>query len=270
LNLKAQERLFLENSLRHAQENQEFRLLYQPQMDLRTQQLIGFEALIRWEHPRLGLLSPDQFIPIAEETGMMIPMGAWVLRTAAIQWCRWRENGLFLPGLTVNLSVRQFMQKDLVESVGQILRETGMQAGCLVLDLTESMIMTDAETSRQKLEQLKSLGVKLAIDDFGTGYSSLSSLKQFPIDMLKIGRAFIRDINTDPNGAAIVQAILALAGALQIEVLAEGVEHAGQLAFLKREKCQAAQGFLFSDPIPPEQAARWLDEKRQWYCIFRS
>jgi EAL domain-containing protein (putative c-di-GMP-specific phosphodiesterase class I) len=258
LNTKAHERLLLENSLRHAQDSDEFRVYYQPQVDLFTRALHGFEALLRWQHPKLGLLTPYKFIPIAEETGMIVPIGEWVLRTACRQWRAWSDLGLAPPHISVNVSIRQFRQREFADKVAQILEETRMEPTRLQLELTESVFMTNVEESVGLLQELKTLGVRLAIDDFGTGFSSLNYLKQLPIDTLKIDRSFVRGISSDPNDAAIVRAILALAQALRIEVLAEGVETDAQCDFLKEINCRPAQGFLFSRPIPPEQAGAWL------------
>lgn len=258
LNTKAEERLELETYLRYAQNHNEFRLHYQPQIELQTGRLVGLEALLRWQHPKLGLLSPGKFIPIAEETGLIIPIGEWVLRTACEQWRVWHEAELKPPRMSVNLSARQLRQLDLAGSIAQIIDETGMDPTRLELELTESAFMTNAQASSKLLATLTSLGVRLALDDFGTGYSSLSYLKQFPVHLLKIDRAFMQDLETDANNRAIVEAMLALAKALGIEVLAEGVETESQREFLAQHHCQMAQGFLFSPPVPDIDATGWL------------
>ncbi|MBA1147710.1 EAL domain-containing protein [Ectothiorhodospiraceae bacterium WFHF3C12] len=254
LDIAARERLLLEGGLRRAVENDELRLAYQPQVDLRTGAFIGFEALLRWEHPELGLLSPDRFIPIAEETGTIIPIGEWVLRQACAQWRKWCDLGLPPMTVSVNMSVRQFRQPDLASVIQRALREADMDAHWLELELTESMLMTNADMSTGILDDLKAVGARMAVDDFGTGYSSLNYLKRFPLDTLKIDRSFIKDIDRDSDDAEIARGIIALGRALQLTVLAEGVETADQRDFLLREGCHFAQGFMFGRPVAPEQA----------------
>jgi len=241
-------RMRFERHLRHALEHDEFVLHYQPQADLRTGAIVGMEALIRWRHPELGMVPPASFIGLAEETGLILPIGAWVIRTACIQNKRWQDAGLGHLRIAVNLSARQFAQKDLVQSIAAILQETGLAPQYLDIELTESIVMTEVERTIGILRQLKQLGVQLSIDDFGTGYSSLSYLKRFPIDVLKIDQSFVRDIMSDSGSAAISNAIISMAHSLGIEVVAEGVETEEQCEFLSRNMCDEIQGYWFSRP----------------------
>ena len=249
MNQRALERLRIESDLRNALERRELLLHYQPQVDLRTGRVVGVEALLRWEHRELGMVPPMRFIGLAEETGLIVPIGEWVLRTACTQMKTWQMEGFGPLRVAVNLSARQFGQKDLVESVAEILVETGLDPGCLEIELTESLVMTDVERAIGVLRNLKFLGVKLSIDDFGTGYSSLSYLKRFPIDVLKIDQSFVRDITVDAEDAAIAAAIISLAHSLKLQVIAEGVETEAQLTFLRRHQCDQMQGYYFSRPI---------------------
>ncbi|HSC71310.1 MAG TPA: GGDEF domain-containing phosphodiesterase, partial [Candidatus Methylomirabilis sp.] len=260
MNYKAEERLLLDNSLRRALERQEFFVHYQPQMDLLTGRLIGMEALVRWLHPEMGLVTPDKFIPLAEESGLIIPIGEWVLRTACRQNKAWHDMGFGPLRVAVNLSGRQFKQERLVESVAAILDETGLAPALLELEITESTIMRNAEETIVTLRRLKEMGISLAIDDFGTGYSSLSYLKHFPIDRLKIDRSFVLDITTDPDDAAIAEAIISMAHSLKLKVTAEGVEQQEQLHFLAQRKCDAMQGYLVSRPISTEEFTLLLQQ----------
>jgi diguanylate cyclase (GGDEF)-like protein/PAS domain S-box-containing protein len=262
LTAAANERLELEASLRRALANGEFVLHYQPQLDTRSGVLIGCEALVRWNSPRGGLISPARFIPLAEETGLIVPLGEWVLRTACAQAKAWLDAGLPPLRMAVNLSSRQLLQRDVVQRVAGILKEFGLPADCLKLELTESMIMGRGEQAVELLHALKSLGLRLSIDDFGTGYSSLAYLKRFPIDELKIDQDFVRDIPHDPNDMEIAAAIIALARNLNMEVMAEGVETREQLDFLTRQGCHAYQGYLFSPPVPAEDFIRFLEGVR--------
>jgi diguanylate cyclase (GGDEF)-like protein len=252
LNAKAMKRLTLENSLRRALERSEFEVYYQPVLDINTKKIVGMEALLRWHHPELGVVQPAEFIPLAEDTGMILPIGEWVLRTACTQSKLWQEAGFAPLSVAVNLSARQFEQQNLVEVVARILQETGLNPRDLELELMESSIMQNAEVAVRTLGELKAMGVKIAIDDFGTGYSSLGYLKRLPIDTLKIDRSFVRDVTTDPDDAALVMAIITLAHNLRLKVIAEGVETEDQRRFLHLLRCDEWQGYLFSEPLPVE------------------
>jgi diguanylate cyclase (GGDEF)-like protein len=249
MNEKAAERLRLEADLRRAIERGEFEVHYQPQIDLIHRRLTGVEALIRWRHPELGLVAPMEFISLLEETGLILPVGEWVLRQACAQKKSWRDEGLAVARMSVNLSSRQLNDPSLVATVGRILGETALSPPDLELEITEGMI-EDADQALKILLALSAMGVTLAIDDFGMGYSSLAHLKRFPIDTLKIDRTFVRDVTTDSDDAAIAKAIIAMAHSLKLKVIAEGVETKEQLAFLKGESCDEFQGFLFSRAIP--------------------
>jgi EAL domain-containing protein (putative c-di-GMP-specific phosphodiesterase class I) len=261
MNAKALKRLTLETSLRRALERMEFVAYYQPRVDMSTGLVIGAEALVRWRHPDLGLVPPAEFIPLAEDTGLIVPLGEWVLRTACAQSKSWQESGFAPLSVAVNLSARQFQQQNLSDVVARILRETGLDSNYLELELTESSIMKDAESSVRTLGELKEMGVKIAIDDFGTGYSSLGYLKRLPIDMLKIDQSFVRDVTTDPDDAALVMAIIALAHNLRLRVTAEGVETEEQRAFLHLLRCDEWQGYLCSRPLPAEAFEELLSSR---------
>jgi diguanylate cyclase (GGDEF)-like protein len=252
MNAKAMKRLTLENRLRRALERSEFEVYYQPVLDTNTRKIVGMEALIRWQHPELGFVQPADFIPLAEDTGMIVPIGEWVLRTACTQSKSWQAAGFAPLSLAVNLSARQFQQQNLSEVVARILQETGLNAHHLELELTESSIMKNAESAVRTLGELKEMGVKIAIDDFGTGYSSLGYLKRLPIDTLKIDQSFVCDVTTDPDDAALVMAIITLAHNLSLKVIAEGVETEAQLSFLHLLRCDEWQGYLCSRPLPVE------------------
>ena len=258
MNAQASARLTMETGLRKALGREEFLLHYQPQVDLNTGNIVGVEALLRWRHPQMGLISPDEFIPMAEETGLIIPIGEWVLYTACAQCRNWPDAGCGPLRIAVNLSARQFRQKDLADTVARILNETGLDPRCLELELTESILMQNASATIATLQALSSLGIQISIDDFGTGYSSLSYLKRFPINALKIDRSFVRDITSDPDDAAITTAIIAMAKSLNLKVIAEGVETAEQLAFLRRHQCDNGQGYYFSQPVAAEAFALYL------------
>ncbi len=258
MNDAAQERLVLENDLRHAVERGEFTLHYQPQLDLKTGGIVGFEALVRWLHPQRGMVGPSQFIPAAEETGLIEPIGEWVLREACSQARMWHQAGHPQLQVSVNCSAQQFQRESLVETVGRILRETGLSANRLDLEITESVIIQRSEEVIARIQAFDDMGVRISIDDFGTGYSSLSYLKRFAIHQLKIDQSFVRDISSDPDDAAIVSAIIAIAHSLGLAVVAEGVETAEQLAFLKSLGCDAAQGYYFSKPVPAEEFSQLL------------
>ncbi len=253
LTVTAYDRVMLEGSLRQALDQEEFVLFYQPQVSLRDGAITGVEALIRWDHPKLGLLPPGRFLPVAEESGLIIQIGEWVLRTACRQMTAWRMQGLDLPLVAVNISGKQIRKGDLVSQVRDILAETGCNPGWLELEISEDFIMKETEPSIETLKGLRELGTHLAIDDFGTGYSSLSYLKQLPIDKLKIDRSFIRDLNRDPNDEAIVRAIIAMGKGLQLKIIAEGVEDEGQELFLKKYACDEMQGFRYGRPMSADR-----------------
>ncbi|HEV7843250.1 MAG TPA: EAL domain-containing protein, partial [Pyrinomonadaceae bacterium] len=262
MNARALARLALENQLRWALERKEFRVYYQPQVSISTGQVTGMEALVRWQHPELGLVSPAEFIPLAEDTGLISPIGEWVLRTACAQTRAWHDCGFKALRVAVNLSPRQFQQPDLTLIVERILKETGLDAASLELEVTESSVMKNAETAIVTLTELKAMGIKISIDDFGSGYSSLSYLKHLPIDVLKIDQSFVSDMTADPKDAAIVMAIIQLAHSLQLKVIAEGVETDEQLHFLRLLSCDEMQGYLFCRPIPVEAFENLLLEGR--------
>ncbi|MDO9101409.1 MAG: EAL domain-containing protein [Candidatus Nitrotoga sp.] len=253
MNQLALERMSIERKLCHAIEQQGFCLHYQPQVNLRSGRIIGVEALLRWNNPEIGMVPPEYFIPIAEETGLIIPIGEWVLREACRQNSEWRMLGLPKITVAVNLSAVQFRQNNFGEMIKEILCEYGLDPSGLELEITESAVMHNAEASIALLLELKAMGLKLAVDDFGTGYSSLSYLKRFPIDKLKIDQSFVRDITVDSDDAVIVSTIINMARTLKLKVIAEGVETAEQLSFLKHQECDEIQGYYFSKPMPPEK-----------------
>ncbi len=248
-----QRRVLLEARLKHALARKEFVLHYQPKLEIRSGRLMGWEALLRWQSPELGAVSPEEFIPVAEQSGLILPMGNWVLREACRQMREWQNQGLQAGSMAVNLSTRQFRQKDLAEEISIVLRETGLSPADLELEITESSIMDSMASAAVVLAELERLGIRIAVDDFGTGYSSLSYLKTFSIHCLKIDRSFIDDIPGDDNDTAIVRAIITLARSLGLTVVAEGVESESQLAYLKANHCDQAQGYLFSRPLPPDE-----------------
>jgi diguanylate cyclase (GGDEF)-like protein/PAS domain S-box-containing protein len=253
MNAAAVMRLTTENELRRALERQEFVVHYQPQVDITTRRVVGVEALLRWHHPTRGLIAPAEFIAIAEETGLVVPLGEWVLRTACAQARAWQQEGLAPLRMSVNLSSRQFSQRSLAATVAAALAATGLPPGVLELELTERAVMQPSEWTMTALQALKGMGVRLAIDDFGTGYSSLGSLKKFPIDTLKIDRSFVEGLPGNLDNAAIVRAVVALARSLNLAVVGEGVETAAQAAFLRDQGCIEQQGFLLGRPAPPEE-----------------
>jgi diguanylate cyclase (GGDEF)-like protein len=252
------ERMRLESELRRALERREFTVFYQPKLDLKAGHMSGFEALIRWQHNEMGMVSPGQFIPLLEDTGLIIDVGAWILETAARQLREWQANGFSDLSVAVNLSARQFEDGRLVETVKTALSESGLASRHLELEITESILMVDTQRTVQVLEELRKLGVKIAIDDFGTGYSSLAYLKRFPIDSLKIDRSFVQDITEDPEDACIANAIIGLAHNLGLTVVAEGVETSEQLEMLR--ECDGMQGFLYSKPRSVSDLSKHLHE----------
>ncbi|MFZ6876499.1 EAL domain-containing protein [Undibacterium sp. Di27W] len=262
LSARLNQKLAIQGKLRLALERDEFILHYQPQVDLRTGHIVGMEALIRWNQPDLGMVPPGNFIGLAEETGLIVPIGAWVIRTACAQCKAWQDKGLGKFRIAINLSVRQFGQADLVDFVRDVLAETQLEPQYLEIELTESLVMTDVEHSIEILRGLKALGVQLSIDDFGTGYSSLSYLKRFPIDVLKIDQSFVRDIKKSDD-AAIVKAIISMAHSLGMQVIAEGVETEAQCDFLRINLCDEIQGFLFSKGLPKDEVELLFQEKRR-------
>jgi diguanylate cyclase (GGDEF)-like protein len=263
INAQLQERLTLENELHGALERGEMLVYYQPIIDLHSGQVIAMEALLRWQHPTLGLVSPAKFIPIAEANGAIVPIGEWVLRTACAQNRAWQFAGFTPIRISVNLSSRQFEQPYLVEIVNQILEETGLQASSLELEVTESFLMADIDRSVKTLKQLRELDICLALDDFGTGYSSLNYLKRFPVNMLKIDRSFVQDVMSNPDSAAVTDAIIALAKSLRLKITAEGVETKEQLEYLQMRGCDEGQGFYFSRPVPADIIAPMLQKSSQ-------
>jgi EAL domain-containing protein (putative c-di-GMP-specific phosphodiesterase class I) len=255
LNAIAQQQLTLESGLRQALQRDELALAYQPKVDLASGRVVGLEALIRW-FPRSGsLIGPEQFIPVAEETGLIVPVGRWVVREACKQWVLWRDAGFTPPPVAVNLSTRQLSDARLVEDIDTILKDTGMDAAHLQLEVTESAAMDNPVRTFGILEALRQRGLHIYIDDFGTGYSNLGQLKRMPIDALKIDKSFVNDVLTDSEDAEIVNAIIRLAHSLDLRVVAEGVEQAEQVAFLKLSGCDEIQGYVVSRPLTPSRAA---------------
>jgi len=261
MNEAAMGRLALESDLRHAIERDELRLCFQPIVDIARMEIISLEALLRWQHPELGLIGPDVFVPIAEETGLIVSVGEWALRQACLCNRAWREAGLTSLRVAVNISSRQLADENLLATLQRILAESGMPPQNLGLELTESMMMNADEVTLRALHGFRSLGARLSIDDFGTGYSSLSYLKNFPVDSLKIDRSFVRDVTRNPDDAAIAKAIIAMAHGLKLFAVAEGVERREQLEFLAAHGCDAAQGTFFSEPVPADGVLKLL---REW------
>ncbi|HJR69037.1 MAG TPA: EAL domain-containing protein, partial [Gammaproteobacteria bacterium] len=259
------EHLELEVRLANALQRGEFSLQYQPRVDIATGEIRGVEALLRWWNPDLGTMSPAQFIPLAEDTGLIVPIGKWVLRTACEQNVAWQKRGLPSVVMSVNLSPRQFKDAALLSDIAEILTETGMAPELLELEITESMIMQHVDIAAEKAGEMKQLGIRLAIDDFGTGYSSLSQLKRFPIDTLKIDRAFVRDIPQSEDDTAITKAVVSLGKALGVRVVAEGVETAAQHQFLRDNGCDEMQGFFFSKPCHPDALAEFLKKAKRGF-----
>ena len=264
MNATANFRLMVENELRHALEHSQLELYYQPQVDIKTNRISSAEALLRWHHPKKGIISPASFIPIAEKTGLIVLVGTWVIKAACLQIAEWNNLQLTNPidYLAVNVSARQFIQQDFVELVINTINETGINANQLEIELTEGVLIYDVDDTLKKLQTLKELGVRIAVDDFGTGYSSLSYLKRFPLNVLKIDKSFIDTVTTDSSDSVIVQTIIMLAKGLEISVIAEGVETEQQLDFLRLRECDAFQGYFCSPPVPNAAFLALLDSIR--------
>ena len=262
MNVRARERLMLENALRRALVRDEFELYYQPRVDIYSGRVIGAEALLRWRHPDMGMIPPAEFVPILEETGMIIPVGEWALREACRQNRAWQTMELPPVRVAVNLSARQFVQKDLAGTVEQALADSGLSSAYLELEITEELLLENSLSNTATLNKLRDLGVHISIDDFGTGYSSLSYLKRLPINTLKIDKSFVRDITRDSDGAAIASAIIAMACSLRLNVLAEGVETEEQLSFLRAQGCNEIQGYSFSHPLSADDFEKLLRDGR--------
>lgn len=273
MNTRTLQRLEMENGLRRAIERQEFLLHYQPKVDLRTGGITGFEALLRWQRPvnnkgqPAGLVSPAEFVPLLEETGLIVPVGEWIIDAACAQIAAWRRAGIEPRPIAINLSARQFTDKNLAETIKRSLETHLIESYLLELEITESSLMNNTEEAIATLKYLKSLGLHISIDDFGTGYSSLSYLKRFPLDALKVDRSFVRDITTDADDAAITLAIISMAHSLGLKVIAEGVETEAQLAFLAAHACEQMQGYYFSKPLPAADCALMLREDRRLKCV---
>jgi diguanylate cyclase len=258
MNVRAVERQSMEVSLRRALERQEFMLHYQPKVDLRTGEITGAEALIRWKHPNRGLVSPAEFIPVAEDCGLILPISKWVLGEACRQGRAWMDAGLPQTAIAVNISAMAFRDESFLESVFAILAETGQDPRFLEFELTESVLMKRAESAASVLQKLRARGIRVAVDDFGTGYSSLSYLRKFPIDALKIDQSFVRQITTTPDDTAIVAAVIAMGRSLKLRVIAEGVETREELEFLQALQCDEVQGYYFSRPVVADEFAGML------------
>jgi len=264
INLAASERLALENDLRKGMERGDFVVYYQPQVDLRTGEIAGCEALVRWLHPEMGLISPQQFIPLAEETGLIVPLGKWVLFEACRQAKEWNSNAPSTLRVSVNFSSYQFKQKDLIEVIAEALETSRLEPSRLELEITESAIMQNTDRAILMLEELREMQIRIAIDDFGTGYSSLSYLKRFPLNVLKIDQSFIKDITVNSQDASITTAIIALAQSLGLEVIAEGVETREHMLLLKEKGCDLMQGYFFSRPVPADDFSKMLQDWGAW------
>lgn len=258
MNLRAQRQQNLESAIRHALEHDEFVLHYQPKLDLRSGRIVGAEALIRWFQPRSGWVSPADFIPVAEDSGLIVPLTQWVLRQACEQAQAWRGMGLPPLCMSVNVSPIDFRQRDFVDNLAAILKQSGLPPARLELEITESVLMQNVDETVDILQKIKAMGVRLALDDFGTGYSSLSYLRRFPIDVLKIDQSFVRGLNVNSQDAQLISAIIGMGKSLELNIIAEGVETVEQLNFLKTQQCEEGQGFLFSKAVPPKDFAQML------------
>lgn len=263
MNSEALKRLIVETQLRQALQREEFSLVYQPQYELQTGALSGLEALLRWHNHELGQVPPLEFIPVAEESGLILPIGEWVLRTACIQAKLWLDAGISVPRISVNISPIEFMQRNFVDYVKQVLQETGLPAAVLQLEITESLLFKEPDNCTEKLHGLNEIGVEIAIDDFGTGYSNLSRLRDLPINCLKIDRSFVYAIDGGKRNQSILGAIIAMASGMELDLIAEGVETDIQLNFLKQESCNEAQGYLFSRPLTLDNTTNFLQELKQ-------
>jgi diguanylate cyclase (GGDEF)-like protein len=267
MNIRMKKRMTLENQLRHALREDQFVLHYQPLVDLGTGRMNGVEALIRWNHPQSGLLTPDDFIPLAEETGLILQLGQWVLVTSCEQILTWRNQGIRSLPVSINISARQFLRRDFLELVQKVLKNTGLSTKSLTLQVTENSIMGNREKIVAIMTALKDIGIKLSIDDFGTGFSSLDQLRYFPVDTLKIDRSFVGGIPHNPDCIGIARSVIALAKNLKLKVLAEGVENKEQLDFLVGNGCDLVQGYYFSPPVPQEVISQMIKEKKNLYNI---
>ncbi|MEN6520400.1 MAG: EAL domain-containing protein [Armatimonadota bacterium] len=270
LNMAVLKRMTLENSLRKALEREEFVVHYQPRVNVNDGEIMGMEALIRWQKPESGLVYPAQFIPLAEETGLIVQIGEWVLRTACVQNRKWHDAGLAALPVAVNISARQFHQNDLVWVVKDALKSAGLEPRYLELELTESALMHNTDQAVRALNELRELGVRISLDDFGIGHSSLGYLKRFPVNTVKIDQSFVRDITTDPDDAAIAGAVVAMAHSLKLNVIAEGVETLQQLEFLRSLNCDEMQGYFVSRPIPPDEFLQFLNKPNHLLCMVDS
>ncbi|WP_223415999.1 MULTISPECIES: putative bifunctional diguanylate cyclase/phosphodiesterase [unclassified Pseudomonas] len=259
MNQRARDQQSIETGIRLALERNEFILHYQPKLDLSSGQVVGAEALIRWQKPGHGLIYPSEFIGVAEDSGLIVPLSKWVLAEACRQACAWQAEGLPKICMSVNMSAIDFRQRDFVDGIGLTLEQTGLEPALLELEITEGVLMQNIDTTVTALTRLKVMGIRLAIDDFGTGYSSLSYLRRFPIDVLKIDQSFIRGLSTDSNDAALVSAIISLGRSLKLTIIAEGVETLEQLDFLKAHQCEEGQGYYFSKAVEPDAFARYLE-----------
>jgi diguanylate cyclase (GGDEF)-like protein len=263
MNERALARVQMEAALRRGIERREFLLHYQPRADLQTRELCGFEALLRWNHPERGMISPVEFVPVLEDAGLIAPVGEWVLRAVCGQILEWQKAGLAVRPVAVNLSARQLISRDFGPTVERILREQAVDPRLIELEITESSLMSNTEDAARTLEYLSNLGVPISIDDFGTGYSSLSYLKRFPLDALKIDRSFVRDLTTDKEDATITRAVISMARSLGLKAIAEGVETEGQLAFLIENGCDQIQGYYYSRPLAADECTAWLGQERR-------